>query len=400
MRKITADIIFSIKNPPIKNGIIIVTDDGKILDVLPENTVNKEELENHVGIICPGFVNTHCHLELSHLKNKLPEKTGLDVFIREIEKQRKADEEEISQAIENAENEMILNGIVAVGDISNGDKSFAQKSRKNIFYHTFIEVFGFHPDKAENAFARSMALKEKYISHVSNHVSISPHAPYSASETLLKKLFFETEKNNSISTIHNQECEDENLFFEKKQGKILARLQLFGIDTDFWKAPEKNSLRATLPQLAQKNNFLLVHNTFTSREDIKWANAFHPHLYWCFCPNANLYIENKLPDFENFISENARITIGTDSLASNHQLSILEELKIISVARPEIPLNTLLTWATKNGSDFLNCSDFFGTIEKNKFPGLLLLNNINKNNGSLSKNTEVKVLVKAHKKIR
>ncbi|HVA99572.1 MAG TPA: amidohydrolase family protein [Bacteroidia bacterium] len=394
MRKITADYIFPIHKNPIKNGIIIVDDNGKILDVLSVNAINTTDLELHTGIICPGFVNTHCHLELSHLENKLPEHTGLDVFIRQIESQRKAEEEEISEAIKNAENEMLENGIVAVGDISNGEKSFSQKAQKNIFYHTFIEVFGFHPDRAESAFSRGLDLMEKYKNQVSNHASITPHAPYSASDLLLKKIFLDAEKNNSIQTIHNQECADENLFFEKKEGKILERLPLFGIDTDFWNAAGKNSLRSTLPKISQKNNFLLVHNTFTSREDINWANTYHPYLYWCFSPNANLYIENKLPDFENFISENARITIGTDSLASNHQLSILEELKTIAAACPEIPLQTLLTWATKNGADFLNCADSFGTIEKNKFPGLVLLKNINLEKLNLSKNTTAQMLVK------
>jgi cytosine/adenosine deaminase-related metal-dependent hydrolase len=90
-----------------------------------------------------------------------------------------------------------------------------------------------------------------------------------------------------------------------------------------------------------------------------------------------LYIENKLPDYNLFIQEKARVTIGTDSLASNWSLSVLDELKTITKHFPEIPLQTLLTWATKNGADFLGFNQL-GTIEKGKKPGLNLLKNVDR----------------------
>ncbi len=157
-----------------------------------------------------------------------------------------------------------------------------------------------------------------------------------------------------------------------------------------------NSLQSTLPFLTYASKLLLVHNTFTSRNDIKLAekqirnqesgitnpgsrskiqNPKSQILYWCTCPNANMYIENKLPNYNYFIEENVCVTIGTDSLASNRTLSVLDELKTIVKQYPEIPLQTLLLWATKNGADFLGFAQL-GTIEKGKRPGLNLLKNI------------------------
>ena len=135
----------------------------------------------------------------------------------------------------------------------------------------------------------------------------------------------------------------------------------------------------------------MVHNTFTTKEDIEWANSQlsvsnSPILFWCTCPNANKFIENKLPNYNYFIEENVRVTIGTDSLASNWSLSILDELKTISKHYPQISLQTLLLWATKNGADFLGFNQL-GTIEKDKKPGLNLLKNID--NLKLSDKTEV-----------
>ena len=72
--------------------------------------------------------------------------------------------------------------------------------------------------------------------------------------------------------------------------------------------------------------------------------------------------------------------IGTDSLASNHQLNILEELKIITKAAPEIPLDTLLTWATLNGAELLGFENELGSIEQGKKPGLVLIENVDLEN--------------------
>jgi cytosine/adenosine deaminase-related metal-dependent hydrolase len=85
-----------------------------------------------------------------------------------------------------------------------------------------------------------------------------------------------------------------------------------------------------------------------------------------------LYIENTLPDFKLFLDANAKIVLGTDSLASNDKLSLLDEMKTIAKKSPEIKSSQFLTWATKNGADALGFSEL-GTFEKNKKPGVNLL---------------------------
>ena len=388
MRKISADYIFTISSQPVKNGVVVVADDGQIIDVLPEGDVSGPDIELHQGIICPGFVNAHCHLELMHLQGKLEEQKGLDEFIKGIESIRKSTEEEILLAIEKGEDEMIARGIVAVGDISNTAHSFLQKSKARIKYHTFIEVLGFHPDRAGKAFSAGLKLFEQ----LAHPRSIVPHAPYSASEKLLKKINNFAQENNSILCIHNQESEEEDKLFLRKEGKILERLKHFGIDTSSWEATGFSSLRSTLVHLPKGNKVQLVHNTFTSKEDMEWAEDYSKLIWWCFCPNANLYIENALPKFEQFVDAGAKITIGTDSIASNWNLCVLEELKIISKHTSRVSLQHLLTWATKNGAEFLGF-DKLGTIEKGKNPGLNLIQHPDFSTLSLTEKSSVIKLI-------
>ena len=397
MRKISADYIYPIASEPIKNGVITVDDDGVIVDVCKEN--QETSVEFYEGIICPGFVNTHCHLELSHMRAQVSENLGMTGFIKEIITKRSTfSEEKIQQKIAAAEAEMIQNGIVAVGDISNNNSTFKQKSKGNLLYHTFIEAFDLNPDKAEEVFKKAINLKNKLreLSTLNFELltSIIPHAPYTVSEKLFELISEEAIKNNSILSIHNQESIGESELFISHSGPMFEAFSKMGIDMSRIPKTGLNSLRTTLPKLPASQKTLLVHNTYTNEEDIIWAeNRFNTqysilntqYLYWCSCPNANLYIENKLPDYNFFINANARVTIGTDSLASNWSLSVLDELKTISKYYPQIPLQTLLTWATKNGADFLGFPQL-GTIEKGKKPGLNLLKNVV---GGINEKTEV-----------
>ena len=118
---------------------------------------------------------------------------------------------------------------------------------------------------------------------------------------------------------------------------------------------------------------LFVHNTLTTADDIKAAQAWSDHVYWATCPNANLYIENRLPNYQVFLDTKARMTIGTDSLTSNWQLSVLEEMKTISRYQSYVPFETLLRWATLNGAQALGFEKDLGSLEVGKTPGLNLI---------------------------
>src|SRR6202043_1588055 len=136
------------------NQVLVSTEDGIIQDIIPSAEVTGQ-VETFTGILCPGFINCHCHLELSHLRGLIPEHTGLTDFVFKVVTQRHFREEEIYQAIIRAEDEMLVNGIVAVGDICNNLSSFAQKQKQMLAYYNFIEVSGWLPQIATARFEKS-----------------------------------------------------------------------------------------------------------------------------------------------------------------------------------------------------------------------------------------------------
>lgn len=374
MRKITADYIFPIHRNPIKNGVVVINHDGTIVEIGERHSYDDKELESHRGIIVPGFVNTHCHLELSHMKGKVDTGTSLIPFISNVVQFRDVPQKTIDAAIKKADAEMYQEGIVAVGDISNKLDTTAQKSASPIRYYTFVEMFDFLQEAwTEDTYQQYHAVYEGQSNVNGNKKSMVPHAPYSVSPSLFKKLKQANPTKCTVS-IHNQETPDENLFFLKKKGAFLDFYKNFDISIESFEPTGKNAINYALLYMNPNNTTLFVHNTMSTKEDIKNAHSWSNHCYWATCPNANLYIENRLPNYQFFMDTDARMTIGTDSLTSNWQLSIVEELKTIAKYQSYIPTETLLKWATLNGAKALGFDEDLGSIEIGKQPGLVLLN--------------------------
>ena len=397
MRKIAATYIFPGNQPPVKNGILTCSSDGTIADISGSNEKITEQsgLEFYSGILVPGFVNTHCHLELSHLKGKIEAKTGIGGFIGQINQLRNQETENTEKAIQVADRKMWAAGTVAVGDISNSTLTLETKKSSKIFYHTFIESFGFHPSRAERAFDYAQFVqfqfKEKGLSNC-----IVPHSPYSVSKPLFEKIKANAIAEKSILTIHNQESKSEDEFFKNGVGAILNHLQNnLGIDTSHWEPTGKSSLISILPYLPAENQLLLVHNTFTKKEDLMELKKIRSmdNTFFVLCPNSNLYIENQLPPFPLFKDENLNVCIGTDSLASNRELSVLAEMITIQLNFPELKLEELIQWASINGAKALQIENQFGSFEVGKNPGVNLISGIDFKTMKLTEKSKVKRLI-------
>ena len=372
MKSFKADYVFPVCADPIKNGIVTVDDFGKIISVTDQNSTSKTNapIEHLSGIICPGFINTHCHLELSHLKEKLDRHKGLVNFIIDVQKFRGVESSLVLDAAETADEEMYENGIVAVGDIANTNITIPVKKNGKLYYHSFVETFGFLPEKANETFDKALSLLNEFKPLP---CSITPHAPYSVSKELFKLIQRHSETGKNLISIHNQECEDENKFYRYKLGTFNDLYAHFGMDITHFKPQARNSLQSILPLLTNKQEILMVHNTCTNLKDIYFIKRFDRKIHWCFCPNANLYIENRLPKIELFVGQGYNITLGTDSLASNSKLCILSEMRTIQHKFPSISTAKLIEWGTLNGARFLGIDDEKGTLETGKTPGLNLI---------------------------
>ncbi len=370
MRKISADWLYSIDSPPIERGVVVVNENGVIRSIGHRGDFDKTELEIHHGLLVPGFVNTHCHLELSHMKGVTDTGIGLLAFLEKVVKLRHFPQDEIQQAIHRADADMYAAGIQAVGDISNQADTFECKDRSPIRYHTFIEMFDFLQEDRSAEIIRDFVRVHEAATGLFAAV---PHAPYTVSPGLFRRLNSLNRDKDVTVSIHNQETNAENQLFLEKQGDFLDFYRVFQFSLDDFRPTGKTSIHYALAHLDPQKRTLFVHNTHTSGHDIRTAQAWNKNVFWATCPNANLYIENQLPDYQSFLDTDARMTIGTDSLTSNWQLSVLEEMKTIARYKSYVPFETLLQWATLNGAEALGMEREIGSLAVGKRPGILLL---------------------------
>jgi len=381
MKRFAAQYIVTNSGPPLKRAVITTEDDGTIVSIEKTSGDLKEihSTEFYNGIIIPGFVNCHCHLELSHMKDYSSKGKGLGDFIEQIRSTRDYNKESVYSSTSSADNYMYKEGIVLCADVCNTSDSFDIKKQSRIRYINLLEVFGLDPEKAGRRMDDIIKVAET-AKEMDLPYSLVPHSAYSMSLTLFRLLRNES-LNNKITSIHFMESAGEEAFLKNQTGSLMSSYKRSGLIPSKLEIPGSHT-DVVLNEITKSGNLILIHNTFVDRKTIRMVKE-RENLFWCLCPNSNIYIENQIPPLNLLMEEGCEIVIGTDSLASNINLSILDELKTLQFNFPEIPIEDLVFWATINGAKALGEEEQYGSIEPGKKPGLLLLQNVDLQNMKL-----------------
>ena len=332
-------------------------------------------VEFYSGILCAGFVNAHSHIELSYLRGAIAEGEGFAAFAESIGRVRgNFSEEERLVAIEEADRVMWQEGVDAVGDIVNGATSFSAKAASPILYHNFVEVFGLRECNLE---CQRELLKYP-------NTSLTPHSIYSVPDAPFKTVCCANiEKPLSI---HFMESPSEAELYADS-GSLHEWYRKVGFKCDFlhYGSPAERIVGC----VPKSRSILLVHNCSITPRDIEVVMShFTAPVYWVLSPRSNFYISRVEPRSVELLRaadyNNINICIGTDSLASNWSLSMVEELKMFR----DIPLAELLQWATINGAKALGIADKYGTIEVGKYSGIVNLTGVNLENFTLTSDSK------------
>lgn len=366
MPLITADYIFS-PDGWLTDTCLEIDESGKILQISPLPAVFSGQ--TYKGILIPGLINAHCHLELSMLAGEIPRLTGMTGFILEVIGKRNHFPEAVQrQAAVEAMEELWESGTVAVGDICNTGTTIEAKQNSPLFTYSFIELLGLGDGRAEGILAQGLELQEAF-GNLPN--DLSPHAPYSMSSKLIQEIYAQKP---ALISVHLLESREETQLFHKKKGPFYDFYRRMNIPFEGFEA--ENPIEHVLKDADSGQPMILVHNTEMSEQEIESVARQFPEAYFCLCPRSNAYIHGTFPDFRRFLNHQDRICLGTDSLASNDSLNIFDELVILQQEQPEIPLHSLIIWATWNGARALGQSDKFGIFAPGYSPGINLISNI------------------------
>jgi cytosine/adenosine deaminase-related metal-dependent hydrolase len=373
-QKFKGDFLFTGKEMLSGDQVLIISEQGEVQEIVPSSEAG-DDIQVFEGTVAPGFINCHCHLELSHLKDVIPPHTGLVDFLISVIQKRGFEKEVIEDAIMKAEQEMYNNGTIAVGDIGNTTDAIEIKQRSKIYWQNFIEVLSFSDARAEENMTNYKNILQTFQQALIGKSSLAPHSPYSISPKTFEMINAATK--DQIISIHNQESIAEDVLYKTGEGDFLKLYKNFGVEKSPFPVTGKSTIQSYLPHFNNGQTIFLVHNTYMPEEDIVFANNYAAQnglkLVYCFCPNANKYIENKLPQLDLFIKHNCHLVLGTDSYSSNWQLNIAKEIETLHEAFPAISLTTLLQMGNLNGAQALQLTDKLGSFEKGKIPGVVVI---------------------------
>ena len=376
-RRIAARYIYTLESSePIRNGFVEYDDaDGTILDT----GVCGEDEEIIDGAIVPGFVNAHCHVELSHLHGKFYKGSGMAGFIDQINALRDWAVKEVKQQLVQIwMDKMWEDGVSAMADISNDDSSFDVKASHKIYTRTFLEVFGSEPQMCDGVMAEVRTLNtiadERGID-----AAPTPHSCYTMSPQLLSASAAAGLEKGYLS-YHSQESQEEEDLLLDGSGAMYENRARNGMSTP--PVTGESSLKYFLTRLADaqpapyNQHILLVHNVCLKQDDIDAARKVMNNVYWAVCPLSNIFIHNALPPIDLMRRNGLAIAVGTDSLSSNDDLSMIKEIACLRENFPDVPMGEIFTWACLNGAKFLSKEDELGSITKGKRPGIVLVKGI------------------------
>lgn len=346
-------------------GVVTLADDGTVLSVESHEGVDSHYgVEFYSGILIPGMVNAHTHLELSYLKGQITPGGGFIGFADGLGAVRgKFMREQMEQAADYQDARMYAEGVAAVGDISNGDVTFGVKRRSRMHYHTFLELYGL------GAHAASLDPLADKARACGLAATVTPHSTYSLNDRAFREAAGEA--GNSPLSIHFMESREEEELY-RGEGAMRDWYAERGWRTDFtglYDSPADRIIRC----IPADRRVMLVHNTFiTEREVGRLAAHFGDNVTFVLCPCSNRYINDSTPPAQMLLHAGVRVAVGTDSLASNTALSMVGELKMLT----GVPLEERLRWATLSGAQALGADVELGSLEAGKRPGVVLLGGV------------------------
>lgn len=395
MKRFAAKYIYTLESTePLTDAFIEVEDDGTVIRTGKCEDVSKEDTY-YDGALVPGFVNTHCHIELSYMWHLFRKGTGMAGFIDQINALRdtKPLEEKISD-IARWMDVLYRRGVSAMADISNCDDSFAIKASSPMYTRTFLEVFGTEPEDCGSVISSVLALKEK-ADTAGIDAAPTPHACYTMSPELVTASSAEGLKSGFLS-FHSEETPQEEEMLKYGSGAMWDNRKAAGMSTP--PVTGKSSLLYFIDRLEKVHpapfdeHILLVHEVCMDQEGIDAVKSKMNNAFIALCPLSNIYIHDALPPIPLMRKNGLNLTIGTDSLSSNDDLDIVREMLCIKENFPEVPFGEILQWASLNGAKFLSKEDIYGSFLPGKRPGIVLIDHLDGKGDLTSASASVRIL--------
>jgi cytosine/adenosine deaminase-related metal-dependent hydrolase len=379
MRAVHAEAVVTGDGNAIRDAAVVVDSRGEVVDVGPAGEVLPRhggiDVERARGVLLPGLVNAHTHLELSALRGRVPGGAGFVPWVEHLIGARiESHPEEDADAIERAVDELDAFGTVAVGEVTNSLGAVRTLARRGFIGCIFHEVFGVDADSVERRVAALPRILEERVGEwPSSQLAYAPtpHTLYTTHESVVRRLVRDARESNARASVHLAEHAPERRFLEHGDGPIRTwyeqRLKLRP-ESIHWPGKAPVALADEWGVLA--SHVICVHMTDARPDELDLVARRGAPLV--FCPRSNLFIETRLPPLLAARAAGIVAALGTDSLASNGSLDVLAEARALSDRFPTVPATELVRMATWEGARALGLPGI-GRIARGAHPGIFLI---------------------------
>ncbi|MDP6924117.1 MAG: amidohydrolase family protein [Candidatus Scalindua sp.] len=368
---------YLLKDPDnvIENGALLINDGGKIKfagqfkDIDDADSYKTIDLGN--SAIVPGLINTHTHLELTNMHKCINGKGIFTDWIRQlIDAKKDWSESEYTLSIRDGIESSLKSGTTTIVDITRNGIALNELLASNIRKLLFFEIINFDPDTAEDTIKDFKELISGISTDDLLSIGIFPHAPYTVSDKLYRKCRDISEECNIRTATHIAETEDEVEFLTSGAGHFVALLNDFKM-LNRWNHPGLSPINYLNNIGFLNNECILIHCNYLTEDEIGVIEKSKSNVV--FCPRSHEFFRHKDHPFPSLKDRGINIALGTDSLASNDTLSILDEMKFIRNSYPEIEPNYIFKMGTIAGAVALQMDDCIGQLHPGYYADIAVI---------------------------
>jgi aminodeoxyfutalosine deaminase len=361
---LTARWVFPVGSPPLERGCVVIQDD-RITAVEAQGLRTADVDLGNVAVL-PGFVNAHTHLDLSGLRGLAPPSADFTAWLRTvIGHRRERTAAQVKVDVRVGLTESLACGTTLLGDIAGMGLSWQELVKAPLRSVVFYELLGLPRDRAAQAWETALAWLELHPETETCRRGLSPHAPYSVRASLFRTAADLARRYALPLTTHLAETPAELELLRSHEGPFVPFLSSLGV----WKP---QGLVSSAEDVLDVNRdvpcVLFVHGNYLAP-----TTAFPPGSSVVYCPRTHAAFGHSPHPFRQFLARGVRVALGTDSLASNPDLSVLNEARFLHQHHPDLPGEVLLRMATLAGAEALGWHEEAGSLTPGKSADLVVL---------------------------